>query len=294
MMRQNKLYVYLGRMICFVLTFLLSLLIVWIVFLNMLRLNSVNSNTIKRVLISSDYYNKLYQEIESSTKMYTTSTGLPPEVLEGVFQSEEVQAEVVSYIEATFLGEKYNPNTQKVRERLSQKIDAYLDEMNIRVNSEISENIDEYTTLVAEKYSRSLDLPIIEQIYRMNIDYQILFSLITGVSVLIALLILSLFDRRNPWHRQFIFCLYNSTFSAAIMLAVIPLILLSKQLYLRLQIMPSSLYFFAVDYIKVNLQILVFFGILLGVISIILLLIERVFGAKLIRFVSSLIRQRAK
>ncbi len=294
MMRENKLYLYFVRIISFVLAFILSLLIVWIVFLSMLRLNGMNSNTIKRVLSSSDYYNNLYQEIESNTKMYMISTGLPTEVLEGVFQSEEIQDEVVSYIEATSIGEKYSPDTQKVRDRLMKKIDAYLNEKNIRVDSEISKNIDEYTTLVSDEYGRSLKVPIIEQIYKMNIDYHMLFGLISGVSALLTLLLLSFFDRRYPWYRRLLYYLYNSTFAAAIMLAVIPLILLSKQLYFRIQIMPTSLYYFAVDYVKVNLQYLVLFSILLAVISIILLLIERVSGAKLIKIVSCLKRQRAK
>jgi hypothetical protein len=222
--------------------------------------------------------------MESNAQMLTISTGLPIEVLDGVIQYEEVQAEVVSYIEAIFAGEKYSANTQKINERLEQKIEAYLAEKNIRVDTEMSKNIKEYTSLITDEYGRSLDLPIIEKLYRINIDYLILFSLITGLTIIFALLIFSLFDRRNSWYHPLLFDLYTSTFAAAIMLAVIPIILLSKQLYRGLQIAPSSLYYFVIDYIEVNLQRLVYFGILLGVISIILLLIERVSGVKFIKF----------
>lgn len=283
-MRHNKLYLSLRRMICFVLALLLSLLMVGIVFLNVLSLNSTNGNIIKQVLTSSDYCNILYQEIESNAKLYTISTGLPMEVLDGVFQSDEVQAEVVSNIEATFLGRKYSPNTQIIRERLEQRIEAYLDEKNIRVDTEITQNIDEYTALVTEEYSKSLDLPLIERIDRINLDYRIFFRLIIGLCVVIGLLIISLFDKDNQWYQQLLFYFYNSTFAAAIMLAVLPLILLSKQLYNRLPITPSSLYNFTVEYIKVNLWTLIRFSILLGVLSIILLLIGRVSGIKLMKY----------
>jgi hypothetical protein len=226
----------------------------------------------------------LYQEIESNAKLYTISTGLPMEVLDGVFQSDEVQAEVVSNIEATFLGRKYSPNTQIIRERLEQRIEAYLDEKNIRVDTEITQNIDEYTALVTEEYSKSLDLPLIERIDRIDLDYRIFFRLIIGLCVVIGLLIISLFDKDNQWYQQLLFYFYNSTFAAAIMLAVLPLILLSKQLYNRLPITPSSLYNFTVEYIKVNLWTLIRFSILLGVLSIILLLIGRVSGIKLMKY----------
>ena len=283
-MRYNKLYLSLRRMICFVLAFLLSLLIVGIVFLNTLSLNNTNGNIINQVLTSSDYCNILYQEIEGNAKLLTISTGLPMEVLEGVFQSEEVQAEVVSNIEATFLSRKYSPNTQIIRERLEQKIETYLNEKNIRVDTEISQNIDEYTALVTDEYSKSLDLPLIERIDGMKLDYRVFFRLIIGLCVVIGLLIISLYDKEKQWYQQLLYYFYNSTFTAAIMLAVLPLILLSKQLYNSLPITPSSLYRFTIEYIKVNLWTLIRFSILLGVLSIILLLIGRVFGIKLMKY----------
>lgn len=290
MMRRNKIYLMLRRIVCLVLAFLLSLLIVGIVFLSMLRLSNNNSNTVNRVLASSDYYNNLYEEIVSNAKMLTISTGLPMEVLDGVFQAEEIQAELDSYIEAIFAGEKYAPNTQSVRERLEKKIDAYLAEKNIRVDTEITNNINDYISLVTDEYSGSMDLPIIEKLFRMNIDYIFIFGMVTGLSIMFALLILSLLDKRSPWYQQLLFYFYTSTFSAAIMLAVIPLILLSKQLYRGLQITPSSLYYFVIDYIKVNLQTLVYYSMLLSAISIILVLTKWVFGAKFIRYVIRLRR----
>lgn len=293
MMRYNKLYLNFGRMLCFLLSFLLSLLIVGVIFISVLRLNSNNSSTIKRVLTSSNYCSNLYQEIESNAKALTISTGLPMEVLAGVFQSDEVHSEVISYVEAIFRDEKYSPDTQKVLERLEQKIKDYLNEKSIRVDTEISQNIDEYTALVTEEYDRSLSLPIIENINRMKIDYRILviYGLLIGVGIMAALFILSLYDRRDSWYHQFLFYLYSSAFAAAIMLAVIPLILLSKDLYRRLQITPPSLYYLVLDYIKVNLQTLVYYSILLAAISFILLLIERVSGAKFIKYLSCLKRQ---
>jgi hypothetical protein len=235
----------------------------------------------------------LYQEIESNAKGLTISTGLPMEVLEGVFQSEEVHSEVVSYIESIFRDEKYSPDSQKVLERLEKKIKDYLNEKNISVDTELSQNIDEYTALVTEEYDRSLSLPIIENINRLKVDYRILllYGLLTGVGIMTALFILSLYDRQASWYHQFLFYLYSSAFAAAIMLAVIPLILLSMELYRRLQITPPSLYYLVIDYIKVNLQTLVYYSILLGVTSFILLLIERVSGVKFIKYLSYLKRQ---
>jgi hypothetical protein len=215
------------------------------------------------------------------------------EVLEGVFHSEEVHAEVIAYIEAIFRGKKYSPDTQKVLERLEQKIEDYLSKKNIRVDTELSQNINEYTALVTEEYDRSLGLPIIENIYRMKIDYPVLirYGIITGVGIVIALLMFSLYDRRTSWFHQLLFHLYNSAFAAAIMLVVIPLILLSKELYRRLQITPSSLCYLIIDYIKVNLQILVNYSILLGVISVVILLIDRLSWVKSIKYLSVLKRQ---
>lgn len=290
MMRHDKFNLRIKPVICCLLSFLLSLLFVAIAAVSTLRLSSTNSNTMKRVLVSSDYCNNLYKEMESNTKMFTISTGLPMEVLEGVFQLKEVKAEVNSYLETTFRGEAYYPNTEKVKDRLEQKIEAYLNEKNIRVDTETDQNIGEYITSVTEEYSRSLELPLLDNVVRMNKDYWVLYYLIAGVCVMITLLILILRGIGRPWYHQFIFYVYTSTFATTIMLAVIPVILLSKSLYSRLQISPSSLYNLVTDYIKVNLQALLRFSALFCMISFVLLLINHISWLKLMKYVSNLKR----
>ena len=290
MMRHIKFYLRLEPIICFMLSFLLSLLFVVIAVVSTLRLSSTNSSTMRQVLISSNYCNNLYQEIESDTKMYTISTGLPMGVLEGVFRFEEVQAEVNSYIETTLRGETYYPDTEKVRKRLEQKIEVYLNEMNIRVDTETYQNIGEYITSVTEEYGRSMEFPLLDNVSRMNKDYWVLYYLIAGVCAVIILLILILRHRGKLWYHPFLFNLYTSSFAATMMLAVIPAILLSKSLYSRLQISPSSLYYLATDYIKVNLQTLLRFSALFLMVSLVLLLIDRISRLKLMKYVNCLIR----
>ncbi len=272
MMRYRGLYMKHRRLICYAISFLLSLLFVAIAVLGTFRLSSLNSSAIRSVLLYSNYYNNLFQEIESDTKLYTIANGLPLKVLEGVFQLDEIQTQINNYIEETLHGRRHYTDSKKVKERLEQKIKDYLNEMNIRSDREVDQNIEAYIASVTEDYGKSLEVPILEDIVTINRDDRSLYYLITGVCVMVTLLILILYHKGKPWFYSTVLYIYTATFAAAIMLAVIPTIILSKELYNRLQIAPSSLYDLATAYIKINLKVLLSFSGIFCVISFLLLL----------------------
>lgn len=270
-------------MSCLLLAFVLSVLILGMTVLSIFDRGFTNSSNLKNTLLTSNYYESLYQEIDSNTKRLTASTGLPGEVLEGVLQIDEIRADVNSYLDAALRGSQYSPDVQGIRERLEKSIEEYFAQKKTRIDTGASENIKELTDLVTEQYSRSTKLPLIERINSVMLQNNLRICGAYGICAVIILFILCWRERKKRWYQPFLFYLYCSALAASIMLAVIPAVLLFNQLYHRLSIYPPSLYELITNCIQSSLQTLLFSSVLLGFIALGLLVLQWAFRVKRIK-----------
>jgi hypothetical protein len=242
--------------------------------LSVLR-GGLNQSTIQRVLSSGHYYTDLQQEIDYNNKMITIPTGLPVEIVEEIFLLEEVQADVNAHLKKTFEGGEYEPDLEKIKRRIRDKVELYLEEKNITPDHEQSRSIDDYINMVAKEYSNRVKLPLLMYLSALNIDYQMFYLIATAVLIVVILIFMIILYYLNYRLRHVLYYAYNSAMAAAFLLAGFSIVLLKDRLYTELQIAPISLRKLMIDYITKNLHTLLSTSILFLLLSLVLLLAER-------------------
>jgi hypothetical protein len=271
------------KLLSILLSFLLSIVFVGLAGLITLSYSSFNEKAVQDILLSSDYYHNVSLEIESDSNMLTLPTGLPLEVVKGVFSEDEVRQDVDSYMEAAVLGEAYQPELEEFQNRLRHNIGIYLAGEEIVPDQQQSADIDEYIETISKEYAEAIKLPLLEYWIQLIQEYQIIHFLGVIICVSIILLLLILLYKLNPWFHRFLYYVYNGTMAAGLMLAILPILTLSHGLSAGIQVMPASFNHFAIEYMTRCLRTLLGISILFIVLSFAILLSERIIKSNLIK-----------
>ncbi len=263
------------QLLCILLSFLISLLFVSIALLTVLKW-SFSLNDINRVMVTCNYYDSLLQEIEGDAGMITLSTGLPIEVLEGVFQINEVQEEVNLRLQNAYSNQQYQPDLDIIKSRLKDKVEYYLEEKSITPDDALSQSINDYINSIANEYQNSLRIPLLDRMLRFIADNHVNYYAAISVLLCFALIMMFAIYKLSPFVQSLLLYSYNSTLAAALILAYISKILMADRLGVELQKAPNSLNNLLLDYIEKNLHNLFEISVVLTILSLALLLAHRI------------------
>ena len=269
----------LRKAFCVIIAFLISILFVCLALLTTIRW-SFSLNTLYRVMDSSNYYSNLLQEMDKNAKIITMPTGLPMEVVDGVFQLQEVRDGVASQLNYIFHKEEIDPDLDIIKTRLKEKVEQYLAKKEVVPDIERSGYINNYINSVANEYRNSLKIPLFDYLYRLSIDHQKLYIIVFAVLVGIILIAMIVLYQLNPLLRKFLFYTYCSTLATALMLAILSLKLVKDKVLSIFHFVPKSLGGLVNDYIVANFHNLFIVSVLFLFLSLILLMIGRVVKIK--------------
>ena len=173
----------------YVLSFITFLLLIVLSVCVILKISVLNKSYVLKHLENLNYYKNISNEIKDDMESYMISSGLDNVVLNDIYTLDEVKSDINSFIEVSYKGEKYNINTDKIKIRLEDNINKYLEENNISFKGK---ELDEFVSDIINFYCDEVKL------YNYLDDYVKYFAKISNyiniiMIVSIILIVVNLF-----------------------------------------------------------------------------------------------------
>lgn len=147
----------------YILTFILALIILALVLINIFSSTILNKNYVLSKLDEEDYYNKIYEEVNSNFEKYINQSGLDEEVLNDIITKEKVEEDTKSIIYNIYDSADEEISTEGIKEKLKQNILVSLKRSltaseEKSVESFINTICDEYKTTISNTgYEKSIN-----------------------------------------------------------------------------------------------------------------------------------------
>lgn len=141
------------KIISYLLTFVLIILLVASVAITIVSQTILSEKYILGILNKNNYYAEIYHEILEKFKDNTVQSGLDETILDGIMTEEQVKKDIQSLIHYLYTGAEMSIDTEGVKTRLQAKIDEVVQQNNKQVNASEKQAINTYVRTIANIYS---------------------------------------------------------------------------------------------------------------------------------------------
>lgn len=256
------------------LSFLIAVGLTMAALLGSLRLGFLNEKMIVRSLNVKDYYRVVCDDFYERVEDLSIPLGIPKSALEGIVDTNSMYNDIRASLEASLIGQTYQPDTGKLRTKLKENVENYAKSREIELGEAQQTVLNTYLEQAAEQYVRATKIPFIEYYGRIHgFAEKVITVGILGCIVFAVLAGFVLF-RMYIWKHHAMRYLVYSTLASGLMIGLVPAYLLLAQDYRRLVIEPEYLYQFMVTYVTNGLMI--FEGFAIGFFGIAALLLLRI------------------
>lgn len=264
-----------GRtIVSMILSFLIAVTLTMAALLGSLRLGFLNENMIVRSLNVKDYYGVVCDDFYERVEDLSIPLGIPKSALEGIVDTNSMYNDIRASLEASLIGQTYQPDTGKLRTKLKENVENYAESREIELGEAQQTVLNTYLEQAAGQYVRATKIPFIEYYGRIHgFAEKVITVGILGCIVFAVLAGFVLF-RMYIWKHHAMRYLVYSTLASGMMIGLVPAYLLLAQDYRRLVIEPEYLYQFMVTYVTNGLMI--FEGFAIGFFGIAALLLLRI------------------
>ena len=264
-----------GRIIVsMILSFLIAVALTMAALLGSLRLGFLNEKMIVRSLNVKDYYGVVCDDFYERVEDLSIPLGIPKSALEGIVDTNSMYNDIRASLEASLIGQTYQPDTGKLRTKLKENVENYAKSREIELGEAQQTVLNTYLEQAADQYVRATKIPFIEYYGRIHgFAEKVITVGILGCIVFAVLAGFVLF-RMYIWKHHAMRYLVYSTLASGMMIGLVPAYLLLAQDYRRLVIEPEYLYQFMVTYVTNGLMI--FEGFAIGFFGIVALLLLRI------------------
>ena len=245
-----------------ILAFLLSVIIVLCFAFPVLYLFALSQGSIFGTLEKSNYYEGVRENLLESASDFLTPTGLPEQVLEGVFPKEDVEEMIKEQLQGAKSVEWIQFIETKNKTRLKENIASYLEEIGLTEEDVSSEQIDEIANALIVEFQNYVAFPFVAQLLRLRDVYKTLMGLVFGAGVLFGAGIIYCIYKINGWKHILLRYLAYSCGGAAWLLILLPLVIRIMGAYERVHISPRYVYTFFVQHIQKSLDSLIGCGVI--------------------------------
>lgn len=256
--------------ISYTLAFLLAVCITLITLLFIIRFGAFNEKIMYSNMSSHGYYDYIYEDFMEDVKAATLPTGFPERIFEGVVTKTDVYNDVNGSLKAQ-LGEKeFSSQSQQIKQRLRQNIEAYFVETEYTATEEEQTAINEYVNTVANNYDKYIKMPLGSYLLKAKQIFGKVFGIALTVLAVVSAVILFVLFKLHRWkHRTLRFYSY-AAFGSAVMVVAYPAYLYAGKAYYRLNLSPESFYNFAITYLDNILELFLYSGLFWLVMGIVL------------------------
>ena len=148
----------------FIMELILAISITTFLLIHILSKTLLNEPYILSSLQKSDYYNKVYQLVESNFENYIQQSGLDEEVLKNIVTEDMIEKDTKTIISNIYNGFKEDVSIVEIEKKLENNIKKSL--KNRSLSSEETKAIKEYVAKISEEYKATIsNLQIEDQIY---------------------------------------------------------------------------------------------------------------------------------
>lgn len=142
------------NIIRYVLTFILTMALITFLLINLFSTTILNEQYILSKLQEVDYYNKMYDYVQSCFEKYIGQSGLDEEILNNVVSKEKIKKDTQIIISNIYDGTKEEIDTQEIKENLKQNINDSLN--NQKLTSSQQTAIDTFIEEIVKEYSNAM------------------------------------------------------------------------------------------------------------------------------------------
>ncbi len=120
----------------YLIEFVLSLLVLALALLMIFKITLLNPKYILRQFEKNNYYEELYQNIETEMTYYVDQSGLEESVVTGVIDKNIIEDEVKGLIMSLYTGDKVTITTENLKNSIRNNIEEYLKVNNLTAKEE--------------------------------------------------------------------------------------------------------------------------------------------------------------
>lgn len=144
------------KFLVYLFSFILSLCLVVIVSLMVVKNTVLDRNYVKGLLEKENYYEKLAVSTKEQMKNYVIQSGFTNEILDGVYEEEDIKNDVNKLIDQVYDNEKIYLDNSKLKENLEKSIVDYLKDKNIKLVSQ--KEIDKFVNMIGDVYTEEVGI----------------------------------------------------------------------------------------------------------------------------------------
>lgn len=186
-----------------IMSFLLMVFIAICIAQNFINNKLLNKDYFKAKIDDTGFYSQLSKEINDGFENYVYQSGLPEDIVQDIFNDEVLRNDINSIIAYVFDNGELNTSEALVKQNLDNKITAYLNANNIKLNEQGKSNIEGYEVLISNEYRKKV--VVSESLYSTAKDTVTLArkimrrvrSMPITVCIIIIILLL-IINRKNP------------------------------------------------------------------------------------------------
>lgn len=142
------------KVVSLLISFILVFLILGLVGNGILRSTVLNKDYVLTKMDETEYYRSMSEEINSGFEEYIYQSGLPVDIIDGIYTDEQVRADVNSFVDYIYNDrDDFVVSGAAVKTTLDDKINNYLTEENIKLNEVGKENINTFEELIVNEYN---------------------------------------------------------------------------------------------------------------------------------------------
>ncbi len=142
----------LKNLVCIVLSFILSLVILVNMFYSVLEDRFLDKDYLLSKMEETEVYLQISREVESGFEKYIYQSGLPEDIIKDLFTEDTIKNDVLSIVNCIYEGTEINLSSQTIRNNLDNKIEQYLVSEGKTLNEQGKENINKFEDLIVNEY----------------------------------------------------------------------------------------------------------------------------------------------
>ena len=143
-----------STILSFFIIFAISLLIC----LNILDNKLMDKEYVLSKMDEFKIYDQISSEVESGFEKYIYQSGLPEEIIKGLFTKEMIKNDVNSLINCLYEGTKITLSDETLRNTLDARIQEYLVSQNKTSDKELQNNIKKFEDLIVDEYKENVNV----------------------------------------------------------------------------------------------------------------------------------------
>lgn len=182
----------------YIIAILLTVMIIAFLLINLLSSTILNKKYILSKLEETNYYNKMYEYVQSNFKNYIYQSGLDENVLDNIISKEKIENDTKIIIGNIYDGLNEAISTQEIQEKLSTNINDSLKSKKISAQKDAIEKfINEITNEYTKTMSHTSYETQINKAYTKGMKYIEIAKKILLVSIIILIILVILLSLKQ-------------------------------------------------------------------------------------------------